>query len=308
MHFDLVDLRLLVNIADFNSLTRTADATHMSLSAVSTRVKKLEDSIGIQLIYRTGQGVALTPTGLTFAMHARLVLRQIQHLRGDLQEYAKGVKGHLRVFANTTALVEFLPPILQAYLASHPDVNIDLHEKPSRDIVRAVADGQTDIGIVAGNVSTRDLEVIPYRSDRLVLVTPPGHALAQAGAVDFADTLEYDHVSLHEASALHTFLHEASDALHRSLQIRIQVGNFEAACRMIAADIGVGILPESAARRYAQNTDIAIVPLNDKWAVRAMKICVRNLEELPAFAKALIVLLAADAEKAGAEDGSTGAN
>jgi len=60
MHFDLVDLRLLANVADFNSLTRTAEAMHMSLSAVSTRVKKLEENIGAQLIYRTGQGVALT--------------------------------------------------------------------------------------------------------------------------------------------------------------------------------------------------------------------------------------------------------
>jgi len=163
--------------------------------------------------------VALTPTGLTFAMHARLVVRQIQHLHGDMQEYTKGVKGHLRIFANTTSLVEFLPPILQSYLAAHPDVNIDLHERPSREIVRAVTDGQTDIGIIAGNVATGELEVIPYRNDQLVLVTPRDHVLAKETAVAFADTLDYNHVGLHEASALHIFLREASDALHRPLPV-----------------------------------------------------------------------------------------
>ncbi|WP_050464862.1 LysR family transcriptional regulator [Herbaspirillum autotrophicum] len=300
MHFDLVDLRLLANVADFNSLTRTAEAMHMSLSAVSTRVKKLEENIGAQLIYRTGQGVALTPTGLTFAMHARLVVRQIQHLHGDMQEYTKGVKGHLRIFANTTSLVEFLPPILQSYLAAHPDVNIDLHERPSREIVRAVTDGQTDIGIIAGNVATGELEVIPYRNDQLVLVTPRDHVLAKETAVAFADTLDYNHVGLHEASALHIFLREASDALHRPLPFRIQVGNFEAACCMIAANVGIGILPESVARRYAQSNPLAIVALSDKWAERAMQVCVRNFDELPAFAKTLIALLAADAAQAAA--------
>ncbi|WP_395701175.1 LysR family transcriptional regulator, partial [Aquabacterium sp.] len=154
MHFDLVDMRLMVHIAEANSLTRGAEASHISLPAASTRIKNLEESIGTKLLYRTSQGVTLTPPGQAFVLHARAVLGQIEHLRGDLQEYAKGVKGHLRVFANTTALGEFLPPVLRSYLLAHPDVNIDLRERLSNDIIRAVTDGQTNIGIVAGLVRT----------------------------------------------------------------------------------------------------------------------------------------------------------
>ena len=152
MHFDLTDLRLLVHVAEANSLTRGAERSHLSLPAASTRIKNLEESVGAKLLYRTSQGVTLTPPGQAFVHHARLVLGQIEHLRGDMQEYARGIKGHLRVFANTTALGEFLPPVLRAYLLSHPDVNIDLRERLSHDIVRAVSEGQTDIGIVAGTV------------------------------------------------------------------------------------------------------------------------------------------------------------
>ncbi len=298
MHFDLVDLRLMVRIAETNGLTRGAEASHMSLPAASTRVKNLEESIGAKLLYRTSQGVTLTPPGQAFVHHARLVLGQIEHLRGDLQSYAKGIKGHLRVFANTTALGEFLPPVLRDYLRSHPDVNIDLRERLSHDIVRAVTEGQTDIGIVAGAVRTENLETLPYRQDTLLLVLPRGHALAGAGAVAFADTLDLDHVGLHESSAIHAFLRQAGDRLHRVLPTRIQVGNFEAACRMVEAGVGVSILPGSAARRHAQTMAIDTVALSDDWSLREMQICMRSLQALPSFARDLVDLLVADAERA----------
>jgi DNA-binding transcriptional LysR family regulator len=300
MHFDLVDLRLMVRIAEANSLTRGAEGSHMSLPSASTRIKNLEESIGTKLLYRTSQGVTLTPPGQAFVHHARLVLGQIESLRGDMQEYAKGVKGHLRIFANTTALGEFLPPVLRTYLLSHPDVNIDLKERLSHDIVRAVTEGQTDIGIVAGHVRTENLEVIPYRQDRLALVVPAGHALAQTESIDFEQTLGLDHIGLHESSAIHAFLRQVCDGLHRRLPLRIQVGNFEAACRMIEANVGVGILPESAARRHAQTMAIRIIRLNDEWSLRALLICMRKLDALPGFARDLVDLLVADASSAGA--------
>ncbi len=306
MHFDLVDMRLMVHIAEANSLTRGAEASHISLPAASTRIKNLEESIGTKLLYRTSQGVTLTPPGQAFVLHARAVLGQIEHLRGDLQEYAKGVKGHLRVFANTTALGEFLPPVLRSYLLAHPDVNIDLRERLSNDIIRAVTDGQTDIGIVAGLVRTENLETIPYRSDRLVLVLPSTHALAGRATIGFADTLEFDHVGLQESSAIHNFLRQVCDQLHQPLKLRIQVGNFEAACRMIEANVGVAILPESAARRHAQNMAIAIVRLEDAWAIRAMQICVRSFDALPAFARALVDLLVQDRDRAERDGGEPG--
>jgi DNA-binding transcriptional LysR family regulator len=296
-HFDLVDLRLMVHVADANSLTKGAESSHISLPAASTRVKNLEESIGTKLLYRTSHGVTLTPPGQAFVHHARAVLGQLEHLHGDLQEYARGIKGHLRVFANTTALGEFLPPVLRRYLLSHPDVNVDLRERLSHDIVRAVCDGQADIGIVAGLVRTESLETIPYRLDHLVLAVPRDNAWAHAPSITFAETLDLDHVGLQESSAIHAFLRQACEQLHRTLKTRIQVGNFETACRMIEAGVGVGILPQSAARRHAQTMGIAVVPLSDPWAVRALQICVRSMALLPAFASDLVNMLVEDASR-----------
>jgi DNA-binding transcriptional LysR family regulator len=298
LHLDLVDLRLFVNIADSNSLTRGAERSHLSLPAASVRIKNLEEGIGTKLLYRSSQGVTLTPPGQALAQHARQVLHQLEHLRGDLQEYAQGIKGHLRVFASTTAITEFLPDVLRRYLAAHPDVNIDLREKLSSEIVRAVAEGQTDIGIVSGTVRTEALEVLPYRDDRLVLAVPAAHPLADIGDVTFERTLEYDHVGMQEASAIHAFLHTQAERLNRTIRLRIQVGNFEALCRMVEAGIGVGMLPESAARRHRQTMDIRIVVLQDDWALRRLHVCMRSYDQLPVFARELVDLLRADATTA----------
>jgi DNA-binding transcriptional LysR family regulator len=293
-HFDLPDIKLFVNIAEANSLTRGAERSHMSLPAASIRIKNLEEGLGVKLLYRTSQGVTLTPPGQAFMHHARLVLQQLSDLRADLSEYVKGTRGHVRIFANTTAMAEFLPALLQKFLATHPDVNVDLKERLSHDIVRAVAEGKVDVGIVAGNVRTDGLETLALSEDRLVLVTSETHVLANRGRIDFSEALTHDFVGMVEASAIHTFLAQAANDLNRPIKIRIQVGNFEAACRMIESGVGIGVVPFSSASRHAKTMNIRMVELTDEWAIRKMQVCVRNVQALPAFARELVELLVAE--------------
>ncbi len=293
-HFDLPDIKLFVNIAEANSLTRGAERSHMSLPAASIRIKNLEEGLGVKLLYRTSQGVTLTPPGQAFMHHARLVLQQLTDLRGDLAEYVKGSRGHVRIFANTTAMAEFLPALLPSFLATHPDVNIELKERMSNDIIRAVTEGKVDVGIIAGNVRTEGLEVLPFREDRLVLVTSESHPLATRKQIEFSEALSYDFVGMVEASAIHAFLAQAANELNRQIKIRIQVGNFEAACRMVEANVGIGVVPYSSAARHAQSMNIRFVEIADEWAVRRLQICVRSLQALPLFARELVELLTGD--------------
>lgn len=294
MHFDLTDMHLMVNVASAQSMTKGAERTFLSLPAASNRVKNLEARLGTVLFYRSSQGVTLTPSGEAFVRHARIVLRQVEHLRGDMQEYATGVKGRVRVYANTTAMNEFMPNVLGSYLSSHPDVNIELRERLSYQVVQAVADGTADIGITAQDAGAQNIEFLPYRSDRLVLVTHSDHPLAVHDSVDFNDTLSYDYVGLSEFSAIHAFLLKAADELGRVLRFRVEVSSFEATCRMIAAHVGIGVTPESAALRYVESLPLKIITLNDEWALRQLRICVKNFDALPVFAKELVSLLVKD--------------
>lgn len=298
LHFDLTDMQLMVNVAGASSITRGAELTCLSVPAASNRVKNLESHLGTALLYRSSQGVTLTPSGEAFVRHARLVLRQLEHLRGDMQEYAQGIKGCVRICVNTTAMNEFIPPVLERYLVGHPDVNIELRERLSHQVVKAIADGAADVGITAQESGGIGLEFIPYRSDRLTLVTHADHPLARQDACSFESTLDHDYVGLFEASAIHSFLQKAADEKGRFFRARVEVSNFETACRLIAAQVGIGVIPESAARRYARGMPLKLITLTDDWALRKLHICVREFLGLPVFARELVALLIQDAAEA----------
>lgn len=294
MHFDLTDLRLLVAVAETNNLTRGAERCHLSPAAVSVRIKNIEEGIGAKLFTRGSHGVTLTPPGQAFVYHAKIVLAQLQHLRNDVQDYGRGIKGHLRFSASITAIAEFLPAVLGRFLSSHPDVSIDLKERPSPEVVRAVFEGKADLGIVAGPLRTESLEIKPYKSDRLVLVVPNHHRLAGAQSVLFAATLEFDYICLPEGTGLYAFLMQQVQDLGRSMKMRVQIGNFEACCRMIEQNVGIGVIPLSAASRLSGQMAVSIVNLADEWSLRKLTLCARSFDLLPNFAKELVEALIAD--------------
>jgi len=292
LHFDLFDLKLFTYVAQERSLTRGADKACISLAAASTRIKQMEEAIGGKLLHRSAQGVNLTAAGQALLYHAKRVMQQMEHLRCDMQDFGKGIKGHVRVFANTTSITEYLPEKLAGFLTQHPAVQVDLREYLSEEIVRAVAEGEADIGILAGDVHTGDFDARPFGRNQLVLVVPAAHRLAQAGSADFVDTLDEQHVGLHHGSAIHRFLLRKAELAGRSFHPRIQVGSFEAICLMIEAGVGVGVLPASSARRLARVMGIATLPLTDAWAERELKMVARNREQLPASARELFDHLA----------------
>ncbi|WP_395503514.1 LysR family transcriptional regulator [Ectopseudomonas mendocina] len=288
MHFDLPDLRLFIHIAESPSLTQGARKAFLSPAAASARIKALEGQLGSRLLYRDSRGVELTPAGQRLLQHARLIMRQVDYLKSEFTEYGTDAAGHIRIFANTTAVTEFLPEVLAGFLAERPGVTVDLQERLSRDIVRGVLDGAADLGIIAGPVQAPGLQVLHFSTDRLVLAVPLGHALAQRQSVSFNDTLAYQHIGLHEGSTLLSFLREQVEKLGGSLALRIQVSSFEAICRMIEGGVGIGIIPESAARRHSRTMQLAILQLDEAWAVRERSMLVRELDALPGSVRALI--------------------
>ncbi|MGE8659475.1 MAG: LysR substrate-binding domain-containing protein [Achromobacter sp.] len=288
MHFDLADLRLFIHIAESPSLTQAAKRAHLSLAAVSVRIKALENQLGTRLLYRDSRGVEITPAGQRLLQHARVIMRQVDHLKHDFQEQADGDTGHIRIFANTTAVTEFMPDILAQFLAGHPGVTVDLQERLTRDIVRGVLDGTTDLGIVAGPVDAPELQTIHFSTDRLVLVVPNGHPLQDQDKVKLADAVRYPFITMHEGSTLVAFLRDQLERIGQRLPQRIQLYSFDSICRMVQAGVGVGVIPDSAARRYGAERKLRVVELDEPWVVRERKLLVRDVDALPGCARELI--------------------
>lgn len=291
MLFDLTDLRLFVLAAETGSLTAAAQRQHLSLAAASARIKALETQAGLSLLYREARGVRLTPPGDAFLHNTRLVLRQVDQLQQDMQEYKTGLQGRVRVFANTTAVNDFMPAVLPAFMATHPRVSVDLQEKPNPEIARGVLEGRADLGIASGQIDTLGLRTIHFSTDRLVLAVARNHRFARRKRIAFAETLDEDAVGMHEGSTLQTFLSGVTEKLGKPLKLRIQLSSFDAMCRMIGAGVGIGVVPESTALRNSEKLKLALVTLTDDWSVRERYVLARADAKLPSYAQALIEAL-----------------
>lgn len=289
MHFDLVDMKLFIHVAEASSLSGGARRAHISTAAASIRIKSFEGQVGVRLFYRGSKGVELTPSGERMLIHARALMKQVDSIKADFTGGLNNEVAHIRIFANTTAATGFIPDVLREFLISRPGTTIDLQERSTHDILRSVLTGEADIGITAGDVGEiKGLEIMPFAVDKMVAVVPENHELTSESVVDFKRILAYPHVSFHQGSTLLKFLEERALEVGETLPLRVQVYSCGSACRMVGSGVGIAVLPESSVLRHQEGSNFKIIPLQDAWAIRQRVIAVREFEILPSSIKALI--------------------
>ncbi|HEY1933832.1 MAG TPA: LysR family transcriptional regulator [Acetobacteraceae bacterium] len=291
MHLDLVDLRLFLHVAEAQNITHGAARTNMALASASERIHGMEQSLGVALLQRQRRGVSLTPAGRAVAHHAQLVMQQIDQMQAELSVYSGEIKGHVRILANSSALSEFLPEALNAFLAANPGIDVDVEERPSYDIIRAVAEGFAEIGIVADIVDFAGLQAFPFATDRLVLITPQRHPFA-GRRVAFRDLLDQDFVGMASNNALQQHLGQHAIQAGHPLKLRVRLGSFDAIARMVENGVGIAVIPETAARRCRKTMAFRIGRLIDPWSRRHLHVCIRNAADLPTPAQRLLDHLA----------------
>ena len=177
---DLTTLRLFIAVCEEQNLTRAAQREGIAASAVSKRMNDFELAFGVTLFKRLSKGMALTPAGESLLHHARVTLLNVEKIAVELSEYSHGVRGHVRMLANLSAIVEFLPEDLPGFFRAHELLRIDLQERPSGQVVRGIEEGAAEIGICSGEADARSLEAFHYRYDHLVVVVRSDHPLAAA--------------------------------------------------------------------------------------------------------------------------------
>lgn len=300
MNFDLVDLRLFVNVVEAGTITAGAAASCVTLASASERIRGMETALGIPLLLRERRGVALTPAGHTLLTHALVVLQQVERMQGDLGDHASGLRGHVRMMCNSAAISDWLPDRLAGFLRAHPGVSIDLNERASQEIVDAIRGNGCDIGVLGDSVDTTGLQSFLLGTDPLVLAMLQGHAWASRKRIDFAEAANCELVGLQTGSALDDHLSGHARRLGMRLRYRIRLRSFEAICRMVGQGVGLGIVPRSAVRRHARSARVKAVPLADAWAGRSLVVCVRDVNLLPTYARQLISRLVEPDELSGA--------
>jgi DNA-binding transcriptional LysR family regulator len=285
---DLVSLSLFSLVARSGSISKGAELALLAVGAASKRIADLEAAVGAVLLDRHSRGVTLTGAGEALQRHAQRILSDVDQLAADLSDYASGLVGVVRLWANTSAVTQFLPLDIPTFVSANPGIRIELEEEDSSEVVLAVLDGRADLGIFADRTPVLGLQVMNYREDRLVLVVPRGHGLARRRSVRFEAAVEYDFVCLSKGTSLAKRLQSETAALGRSLKMRIQVRSFDAMCRMVAAGMGVAILPAEAIQPHVRSMNLRQIALEDAWASRRLLIGLRDANVVPRHVRMLI--------------------
>ena len=288
---DLITLQLFVAVHEEGTLTRAAAREAIAVSAASKRLMELEEALGISLFARQAKGMTLTPAGETLLHHARQMLFNVEKMGLELGEHSHGVRGYVRMLGNLSAIIQFLPEDLRGFSALHPEVKTDLEERPSSGVIQGVLDGVADLGICSRDSDIKGLHSVLYRRDKLVVVMPADHPLARHSALAFADTLGSDYVGLHAASSINQRTHAAAREAGKLLRVRIHVPGFDAVCRMVQANMGIGILPQKAYELFGHALGLHAVPLTDEWSDRSLILVVRDEARLSPVSRLLFEYL-----------------
>lgn len=291
MHFDLPDLRLIAAIAESGSLSKAAASFPVAVSAASTRLRQFEERSGLTLFTRKADGMQLTPSGRLVLESARGVLGEARKLDDMLKELAGQKRITLHLAASTVSNSTILPSVLGPFLFDYPEIDLQLVEHKSTDILRMVRGGECEIGVYDGNLVNEGVVSVPFRSERLALLVPADHPLAERGQLHLHDALAYPFVCLPPERAMQRFVEEKALNLSMPLKIRVRAPGFEAIAQLVAQRAGIAMLPETTARRLEQELPVRCVVLEERWAALELRICFREWEGLSSHGRELVTFL-----------------
>lgn len=247
----------------------------------------MEELCGLSLLNRHRRGVSLTPVGIELLNHAKRVFNELERLGNTLSEFGSGARGQVKVVANTSAIVQFLPHDFASFIAEHPTVKLDLEECTSDETQKILLSGLADFGILVSKHQVEGLEFVPYRSDELVVILPVGHPLSAQEVVSFAEVLAYDHLGLPRGTALCDMLEEQAKLLNQRMRLRIQARSYEGLVNMVAAGIGISLLPEGSVTAFVKARQVVARPLQEPWAKRDLILATKTGQPLTAVAALL---------------------
>ncbi|KQT11550.1 LysR family transcriptional regulator [Ramlibacter sp. Leaf400] len=272
MRFDWTDLQVFLHVCEAGSMTAAAERCHLTVAAVSARVRTLEEANGVLLLQRHARGVSPTVAGEVLSRHARVVFDQVQRLESDLLHARAASTRRIVLLANSSALARPMVPALIDLGAPDSPPQIVVRESSSEATVLALRSGAADVGIVSDAVDTRGLVTQALGPDPLVLAVARTHPLAERHAVSFQEVLDPPWVAWGEQSALSTHLLVRALALGTPLRPRITWPQLEGVLQLVARGVGVTVLPRAVVERHA-NPGIACVRLDEAWAQRQLLAC-----------------------------------
>ena len=292
--FNFVTLALIASVVRAGSISAGAKAMNLALAAASKRIADFEGYVGVAIFSRLPQGVELTDAGRAIFHNILSILENVEQLHRNIEEIGAGGRSHVRIWVSPAAISERIPEELSSFLQTHKDVTVELEERDSSEIIKAVRENRADIGIFVDAMNSNGLQTRVYCEEELVVIVPADHPLAKSSTTTLAEALSYDFVGLQSGTPLAARVDYESSRLGRTPNFKIQVRGVETLCRMVAAGLGIGIVPEAAAKRYLDRSGLRSVAINEAWAKRRLFLGYRDEATLRHAARLLVRYLGGD--------------
>ncbi len=286
MVHELRHIRAFLKIAETRNFTRAASDLHVSQSALTVQVQQLEESLGVRLFDRNKRGVTLTAAGKDVFGPLQRLFNDAQTIVEHARDLSSASTGFVSIAALPTVCAGPLPELVRSFLESHPGIRVQISDVIAERVREAVLKREVDFGIGALHGRDAELRVTPLFQDRLVVFTPPGHPLAEKHTVTLREASAHGLILPGRESSVR----EAIEALaHRErllLDIRYETNFMPTALAFVRANLGIAILPESAAGTGA--SDFMLVGFNNRFANRQIELLQRRDATLSPASESLV--------------------
>lgn len=290
MRIDFLGLEAFLSIADHGSFHRAAANLNLSQTALSHRMKKLEDDLGIKLLTRTTRHVALTPAGVELLPKARRLMADISTSFEELRLQGKARQEKLTIGCLPTIAVHYLPPLLGRLRKSFPDLNVRVLDNSKLEIAEKVQSGEAEFGITIVAADRWDLEITPLMKEPFVLVCPKAHPLASQKAVSWSSLKGEPLVRVSTQTGNRQLIDDALGPRREEMSWRYEVQHIVSALGLVRASLGLTVVPQLAVN-VDESPGLVAVPLRNPSISRTLGVVARRGVPLSPAADALLALL-----------------
>lgn len=291
MNFDLADLRAFLAVADLSTFRAASEALHLSQSALSRRVDKLEDALGVQLFTRTTRKVELTTVGRAFVHRARNVLGELESALLGIQDVAQRLSGEVTLACVPSAVGHFLPAAIGSYHQRYPQIRIRVLDEASSDVLLAVTRGDADFGVTYIGTQEADIEFRPLMEDAFVAACTSAHPLARRKRVRWDELAGHAYITLAQGSGNRFLIDQALAHSERRPRWFCEVNHVPALVSMVEAGLGIGVLPRMALPPGDSDGRLHAIRLTDPQVTRTLGLISRRGKPLAPAARLFYDLL-----------------
>ncbi|MCZ0875284.1 selenium metabolism-associated LysR family transcriptional regulator [Peribacillus sp. AS_2] len=286
-------LKVFVTVIELKNFSRAGDILNLSQPGVSLHIRNLENELGTKLIYRSPKQVQITEPGKILYRHAKQMLNHYETAKREINEFNNVVSGTMKIGASFTIGEYYLPKVLAEFAAQYPMVDIQIIISNSNDVIQGIRSNKLDIGLIEGETDYKDIDVMPFMNDEMIVVVPPDHPLSQMDFIEGNMLQNQTWVLREQGSGTRTY----SDKLLSSLELNIKktfiFTSIQGVKEAVMAGLGIALLSRLTVQKELKSNELktfhlkneplirpfSIVKKLDFEASKAMELFLRKVEE-----------------------------